>query len=61
MEEGEDDADGDDVDATAENREDDDAKEEDAQDNMVVRATTRGPRTLWRLAFCGTSSHTELR
>lgn len=36
MEEGDDD--GDDVDATAENREDD-AKEEDAQDNMVAMRT----------------------
>ena len=48
MEEEEDD-DGDDVDATAENREDDDAKEEDAQDNMVVFATTRGPRKRQKL------------
>ena len=47
MEEEEDD-DGDDVDATAENREDD-AKEEDAQDNMVVFATTRGPRKRQKL------------
>ena len=44
----EDDDDGDDVDATAENREDD-AKEEDAQDNMVVFATTRGPRKRQKL------------
>ena len=44
----EEDDDGDDVDATAENREDD-AKEKDAQDDMVVFATTRGPRTRQKL------------